>query len=81
MHTIGSMGVPAYHTCSFFLAASLFGCLDDLLGDDSAMRGGDATLVELARHTFLDQVSQPQADLGNFGCRDGRLHLLMGIIG
>lgn len=42
------------HAGPVLLAASLFGGLDDLLGDDFAMRARNQGFVELARDTLLD---------------------------
>lgn len=43
------------------------------------MRTGDQRLLELARHTLLDEPPDPQRDLGHVRGRNGRLHGFIGV--
>jgi hypothetical protein len=52
-------------------ATSFLGSLNDLFGDDSAVRAGDLGFLELAGNTLADKMAQAQADLGHVDCRDG----------
>lgn len=51
--------------------ASLLGGLDDLGGDDAAVRLGDLGFVQVARDGRLDEVAQLEGDLGHLGRGDG----------
>lgn len=68
-----------HHTAFVLGTSSLLRRLDDLWCDDLAVRRRDAGFIELARHTFLDQVSQTKADLGDLLRSNGGLHALMAI--
>lgn len=60
-------------TGSIFRSTSLLGGLDDLVGDDFAVRLGDEIFFELTGNTLLDQTAQADSDLGDLNRGNGRL--------
>jgi len=53
-------------------AAGFLGRLDDLFGDDFAVRARNLLLGQLARYALLDQMSEAESDLGNCWGGNGR---------
>lgn len=63
------------------MATSLLGSLDDLFGDDGAVRASDLGLFKLTGNALADQVSEAQTYLGDFVGVDGRFDILVAIVG
>jgi hypothetical protein len=64
-----------------FRATSLFRSLDDLPGDDTAVRLCDLGLLHLARNAFCDEMPEAKADLCDLDGRDSRCKVLIAVMG
>ena len=64
--------MPTYDACFMRLASCLLGGLNDLLGNDFAVRSSDASLFHLTGHAFLDKVPEAETDLGDVRGGNGR---------
>ncbi len=65
-------GTATHNARPVFLAARLLCSLNDMLGNDFAVRRGDAALLHLTRNAFLNEVAKAEADFGDGCSRNGR---------
>jgi hypothetical protein len=64
------------HTSFVVITTGLLGSLDHLIGDDSTIRLGDGTLVDLERNDLFDLIFQTESNLGHFLSRTDGSSLL-----
>jgi hypothetical protein len=70
-----------HNAASVVAPPCLLGGADHIIGNDLAMRFGDAILLQLARDALFDEVAETKSDFGNFGGRNGRFETFAAVSG
>lgn len=69
-----------HDTCTILLTTSLFGCLDNIFGNDRTVRARNGTFLELAGNAFANQMSKSKANFHDLGGRSGRCDALVTVM-